>query len=301
LLLALLAVAPAASAGELWLASTRALCSAQNSGPSEIAVWKLGPDRCWIRSSIDEFAAPTNASMPLTVFIHGNRADAARSIEMGWQVYNRLTCDAGDQPFRLLIWSWPSDQIHGLRRDAEAKACRSDEEGQFLGMFLNRLPADARVNLFGFSFGSRIATGALELLAGGQVAGRPLADRNPAPRTPMRAMLLAAAEDADWLATGHYHGQALGGVERALVAWNSCDRALRFYPRISCGAEALGYVGPCCSAGECEKLESANVCCEVGRQHDWENYFAAAQVQCRLAWYAFLAQPTAAGGIASNP
>lgn len=303
LLLVLFVAAPSAPAAELWLASTRALCSAHCSGLDAIDVWRLGDDHCWVPATAEEFLGTANPAVPITVFIHGNRADSCRAVQMGWQVYNRLLCDAGDKPFRLLIWSWPSDRIQGLRRDVEAKACRSEEEGHFLATFLNRLRGDAQVNLFGFSFGARIATGSLELLAGGQVAGRALAERNPVARTPMRAMLVAAAEGADWLATGHYHGQAMANLERALVAWNSCDRALRFYPRVSGGSQAMGYVGPCCSSvgGDCAKLDSANVCCEVGREHSWESYFATSDVQCRLAWYAFLAKSPVAEGVASHP
>lgn len=303
LLLGVLAFPSAAVAGELWMVSTRALCSAQGSTLDTLDVWKLGPDGCWVRTRADEFLSTAGPAVPITLFLHGNRADFARSIEMGWQVYNRLSCEAGDRPFRLLIWSWPSDRIQGVRRDAEAKICRSDDEAQLLAMFLNRLRSDARLNLFGYSLGARIATGALELLAGGQVAGHVLADRRDAPRTPVRAMLVAAAEDADSFTPGQCHGLAFDKLERALVAYNPCDRALRFYPRVSGGASALGYVGPCCSltTGACAKLDTANVCCSVGRDHNWENYFSASDVRSRLAWYAFLADSPAAPSVAVNP
>jgi len=291
-----------ANAGELWMVSTRSVCSTACAGLQDFDVWKLDADQCWVPASAEEFLSTADPAVPITVFLHGNRADMCRAVEMGWQVYERLSCDAGERPFRLVIWSWPSDRIRGPRRDAEAKAARSDAEAMLLATFLNALRSDARVNLFGYSFGARIATGALELLAGGQVAGRALAERRDGPRTPMRAMLVAAAEDADWLSPSAYHGQALSTVERALVAWNPCDRALRFYPRISCGAAALGHVGADCPAteGDCVKLEEVNVACEVGRRHEWERYFAASDVQCRLAWYAFLAAPATADHVAAK-
>lgn len=284
-----------APAGELWLASTRHLPPVCCDQPS-LQLWRFGPDHCWVSSSTEEFLATADPAVPVTFFIHGNRADADRAIQTGWNVYQRMTCDAGDRPFRLVIWSWPSDQIRGPRRDAQSKACRSDFDAYFLATFLNRLPLKARVNLFGFSFGARIATGALELLAGGQVACCSLGNRNPSPRLPMRAMLVAGAIDSDWLFPGHYHGLATGLLEQLLVTRNGCDRALRLYPRMDRnGAEALGFVGPCCGSanGDCPKFDVADVSCSVGREHSWENYWCAGDIQSRLAWYSFLAESPA--------
>jgi hypothetical protein len=302
-LLTLLALPAATDAGELWLVSTRGVCPSQCTDLAALDVWKLGSDQCWAPASVEEFLSTADPAVPITVFLHGNRADLARSVEMGWPVWSRLSSQAADRPFRLVIWSWPSDRIRGLRRDAEVKVWRSGEEAFLLARFLNRLRGDARLNLFGYSLGARIATGALELLAGGQISGRLLADRNPSPRTPMRAMLVAAAEDTDSLAPSECHGLALGALERALVAFNPCDRALRLYPRISCGAAAMGYSGPSCPAalGDCAKIEAANVSCWVGGEHNWENYFASPEVQARLAWYAFLADHPADASVATNP
>jgi hypothetical protein len=289
-----------AAAAELWLVSTRAIGCTSCVSHEDFDVWRLDADHCWEATTVEEFVSTADPAVPITVFLHGNRTDIARSVEMGWQVYERLTCAAGARRFREVIWSWPSDRVHGVRRDAELKAARSDAEALLLAVFLNRLRSDARVNLFGFSFGARIATGAMELLAGGQVAGSALPDRRAEPRVPMRAMLVAAAEDAHWLAPGAYHGQALAGLERVLVAWNPCDRALRFYPRISCGAAALGHVGTACVCADNAKLEAVNVACAVGRRHEWDSYFAASDVQGRLAWYAFLSAPTAIASVAAK-
>jgi hypothetical protein len=119
----------------------------------------------------------------------------------------------------------------------------------------------------------------------------------------MRAILVAAADDADGLAPGECGGLALAGLERALVTLTPCDRALRFYPRISGGVSAMGYSGPYCPAShaDCAKIESANVSAWVGRQHNWESYFAAPGIQARLAWYAFLADRPADASLAANP
>ena len=292
-LLIVLVLALPAAAGELWLVSTRHLgCACCDQPP--LGVWRLGPDHCWIDSSLEELLATSDPAVPVTFFIHGNRADAARAIQMGWDVYGRMQCDAGDRPFRLVIWSWPSDQIRGgPRRDVKAKVCRSDYDAYFLATLLNRLSPSSRVNLFGYSLGARVAAGALELLAGGQVAGCVLADRKPSPRVPMRAMLVSGALESDWLVTGHYFGMATSLLEQLFATRNPCDRVLRLYPRMDRnGAQALGFVGPCCSSGngDCEKFDVADVGCSVGRRHSWENYWSAADVQSRLAWYAFLAQ-----------
>lgn len=286
-----LVVAQPAAAGECWLVSTRHLgCGCWVEPP--LCVWRLGPDCCWVNATIEEFLATADPAVPITFFFHGNRNDVARSIEVGWQTYNALSCDAGDRPFRLVIWSWPSDRVPGPRRDALVKIFRSDCEAFFLATVLNRLRPDARVNLLGFSLGARIATGALELLAGGQVAGRMLAGRDTAPRVPMRAMLVASAEGADWLVPGRAHGQATSLLEQLFATRNGCDRVLRLYRRVDpCGADAMGYAGPYCSESQCVKFDVADVSCSVGREHKWENYFFSPEVRSRLAWYAFLATP----------
>ncbi len=175
-------------------------------------------------------------------------SNANGAVGDGWLVLPQLTALAQGRPFRFVIFSWPAERLDaGTRDDAQCKAVRSDAQSYYLAWLINHMHRGVPLDLIGFSFGARAVTGALELLGGGCVAGQVLPDRTPG-HTPIRAMLVAAALDSDWLLPAHRHGLALGQVERMLVSVNPLDRALHFYPRLygRGGPEALGSCGPDC-------------------------------------------------------
>jgi esterase/lipase superfamily enzyme len=231
--------------------------------------------------------------VPTAIFIHGNRVDADDAIEEAWCLYQRMKQQACGRPFRFVVWSWPADRIVRRNRpDVQIKACYSDAQGYYLARSLREMPPGAPVTLIGHSFGARAILGALHLMAGGQVAGRALpgAAAGPAQHEPprIRAVLAAAAVDADALLPCHAYGLALSQAERILVTENGRERALKWYPRMygRRGPEAMGYVGPlCCPRAGCDKLEVVNVACSVGRAHSWYRYQAAPEVVQRLGWY----------------
>ena len=169
-------------------------------------------------------------------------------------------------------------------------------ESHYLARWLDRLKPDVPVSLVGHSFGPRVITGALHLLAGGQVAGESLPASTAAAwsggkRNPVRAVLLAAAIDADALATGGSNGLALSLVEQMLITCNRCDWVLRRYPRLEgCGPQAMGAVGPCLNDGA-EKVEVVDTSGAVGRIHDLRRYCAALNVCRQWAHYTFLDGP----------
>ena len=212
----------------------------------------------------------------------------------GNELYCLLKQQAGGRSFRLVVWSWPADKVtRRPRPDVQIKVCRSDVEAYYLARVLPKLPQGTPLSLVGYSLGSRTVTGALELLAGGAVAGRGLAAeslnawKSAGPR-PIRLMLIATAMDSGWLEPCCPDGQALAAVERALVSRNGCDHILKWYSRLygRNGPEAMGYVGPATTAGG--KLEIVDVSSEVGREHDFDRYLESSSILQRLAWYTFL-------------
>ncbi len=231
--------------------------------------------------------------MPTTVFIHGYGTNADWAVRHGNELYGLMKQQACGRPFRLVVWSWPADHVGRYRPDVQDKICRSDVEAYYLARVLAHLPKGTPLSLEGYSLGCRTASGALELWAGGPVAGRSLAAEvlagwnNTGPR-PIRVILMAPAMDADSLEPCCPRGLAPLAVERFLVVVNGCDRALKLYSRIygRHGPEALGHVGPAGSAGG--KLEVVDVCCEVGKKHDFDLYQSSSAVYQRLAWYTFL-------------
>jgi hypothetical protein len=280
---------------QVWLVSSRqAACDPPAcGGEAMLGYWFLGPDHQWVSASLDAFLATDNTAVPTVIFVHGNRVDANDAVCDGWVVLGQLTAAAQGRPFRFVIFSWPADRLDGSQRaDVQCKAARCDAQSYYLAWLTNRMHPGVPLDLIGFSFGARVVTGALELLGGGCVAGQVLPDRTPG-HTPIRAMLVAAALDSDWLLPGHRDGLALGQVERMLVSVDPADRALHFYPRLygRGGPEALGSCGPDCLqqlGPQAIKIELVDVQCEVGKVHDWDNYASASSLMCRLGWYAFL-------------
>ena len=98
-------------------------------------------------------------------------------------------------------------------------------------------PNEQRVSLLAYSYGARIATGALHLLEGGQLSGRALA--SPDGRAfHVRLVMLAAALHNYWLRPGGYHDMAVSHIDYLLNLYNCCDPVLKRYPLLYKGSRA---------------------------------------------------------------
>jgi hypothetical protein len=101
----------------------------------------------------------------------------------------------------------------------------------------------------------------------------------------LRAVLLAAAIDHDWLNPGERYGQALLAPEKVLVMRNSRDATLGIYPlRKGLGERALGR----CGLGADDRfalgpIGSKVVEMDVARFADWHHGFAHYHEQPALA------------------
>ena len=273
---------------QAWLVDTRAVSDCDDD-PSP-SFCKL-VDCEWKEAKADDFHAAHDSTMPTVFFVHGNRADADDASTMGMVIFSQLKTIAGDRPFRLVIWSWPSDRIRGTnRRDVRVKACRSDVDGYLLARQIQQIPSNVPITLVGYSFGARVIAVASHLLAGGSLDGQVLPGDPVANRVPLRAVLLAAALDAHWLAPGYRLDRATNLMESMLITVNSCDTVLKFYPlmyRVG-GPLALGRFGPTCLGEEQEKVTLLDVRCCVGRVHDWRRYLCCDDVLAYLPWFARL-------------
>lgn len=280
----------ARAADQVWIISTRRLgCTAVIDATPGFGVQRRLPDGTWTTSSIDEFIATDDPAIPTCFLMHGNQVDAALAAAQGMRAYRALTTSLpADQPLRFVIWSWPSDRMHGIIKDVRIKAVRATTEGKYLAWTLHRLNPQTPLSLVGFSFGARIVTGALHLLAGGSLDGYAL-PRAESPRTPLRAVLVAAGLHNHWLAEGHYHGRALEIVDEVLLIKNSCDAALKRYRFIdtSRSAEALGYTGPVGWSPHYGKIRQVDACCDLGKAHDWELYLASPRYAAMMRQYAW--------------
>jgi pimeloyl-ACP methyl ester carboxylesterase len=256
----------------------------------------------WRASDAGTFQATAERGAPTIVLIHGNGTDEDWAVRHGNEFYCLAKRQACGRPFRLVVWSWPADRVvRRVRPDVQMKVCRSDVESYYLAQVLANLPQATPLSLVGYSLGCRTASGALQLLAGGSVAGRSLTAEvvsawSSAGRRPIRVMMVAAAMDANWLEPNCPHGRAPAEVQRILVVKNGCDRVLKYYSRLygRNGPEALGYAGPTSTAGG--KLEVVDVSGEVGHMHDFSRYEESWSVDRRLGWYTFLCDAPATVG-----
>jgi hypothetical protein len=277
---------PLRDGDQVWLVSQRGLgCDAEQ--VDNLQYWRYDAQQGWLRSDRAEFAADDAAHLPTTIFVHGNRVSSCDAFAKGLSAYRALVRCADEQPLRFIVWSWPSDQIHGVLDDVRVKAARTNVSGYYLARFIDRLP-DAPLSLWGHSFGARIVTGALHLLGGGQLTGRRLADVQHPRRPGLQVVLIVAALDNVWLNEGHFHGDALAQVDRILLVNNSCDAVLkryhRLYHRHAC-QQALGYAGlytSWLSAEQAAKVEQVDACCRIGREHTFAGYLCDAWLMAMM-------------------
>ncbi len=271
---------------QLWLVSDRGLGCRVESEADRLRYWRLACQQGWTRASLDELLAAEDRESVTIVFVHGNQIPSCEAFTKGWRAYRTLVSCSDERPVRFVIWSWPSDKVHGAVEDARAKAARTNLTAYYLAWFVDRLDPDAPLSLWGHSFGSRAITGALHLLGGGAVAGNCL-QRVHAQRLGVQVVLMAAALDNHWLLPGHFHGQALSQTSGLLLVNNGCDRLLKryhwLYGRRSC-RRALGYTGlyrGLLPGGEQAKLRQIDACSSVGHQHQFALYLASPGVMSR--------------------
>lgn len=277
----------------VWMISTRHLgCLCRDPQADPDFQWqRYDWDSGWHEANRSDWLAPEPPGTITVVYVHGNRVQYGEAGGRGLAAYRALTRHAADsRPIRFVVWSWPSDKLRGPKpmRDARVKAARTPTESFYLASFLSQLKPDTPLSLLGFSFGTRIISGALHLAEGGSLRSLDLAEASARPAHTVRVAMLAAAMDNDSWLSGHGHGQAWSAVERLCLQYNTCDPVLRFYPRLDrCSrTQALGYTGFCWPASlgeEAGRLEQCDVCCEIGKTHEERAYLASAAIMRRVS------------------
>lgn len=238
----------------------------------------------WVENDAVGMLGSIDPTTPTIVYVHGNQIAAQDARRRGMAVYRRLVrCAVDERPLQFVIFSWNSTKVPGLLRDYREKAARTRPVGAQLAWTIDQIPAGAPVGLLCYSYGARVASGAAHLLAGGGLGG--LATGEGAPR-PLRAVYLAAAMDACWLAPGRYHGMAMNRIESLLVTTNPRDPAMKYYRFVEKNAnpDALGESGPRgLDPATAAQVRKRNVSGSVGRSHDLYRYLGAPGLM-RSAW-----------------
>lgn len=271
------AAAAFADDDELWIVSARR-ARATAEGPEGYDVWRYEGSGRWHTSSVAEFVA-ADASVPVCFHVHGNRVSFCDALCGGWSYYTKFTCGCRERgPIRWVIFTWPSDRLNvGSRKDVQIKAVRAECYGYYLAWIADRLPAEARVSMIGYSFGTRVIAAGLHYLGGGRLRGRALTERRNEDRA-VRTVLLAGAMDNDSFMPGRSMQMAPSQIDRLLVAVNHRDPAMKWYPllyqltlRRRHGQQSLGYTGLAgmqCMPDLQGRVEHRDLTCLTGREHD---------------------------------
>ena len=271
---------------QIWVISSRRLpANVCGEPPLEVAVCEASSSSSssWRSAELKEFLYDTDFPGATVIYVHGNRCTRSFVVERG-ALYYRILSRRSARPLRLVLWSWPSDQIKGALNDIRTKAVRTNAEAYYLGWVLRQMPHAHHVSLIGYSYGSRIIVGAMHAAAGGRVAGRQLTDGSPCPANCLHAVLLAAALDYRWMCPGGCFQKALVPADRVLITVNRKDPVLKRYR--SAGAPArrsrtwrrrASLLPRGC------KVQELDVSQGVGRSHDELSYLCDRSVLCRAA------------------
>lgn len=225
---------------EIWLVSTRHLgCPA---GCSRQVPWDIQQciDGRWQKRTAQDFFGTVDRVERTLFYVHGNRTEADEVTPDGLAVHSALLGSCADiPPIRLVLWSWPADQLHRPVKDVRVKAMRADAERHYFAPFLSRFPDGYPVGLVGYSFGARVVSSALALL------GAKSSQAALATGPQFHAALWAAAFENDWLLAGHPYQCAGLACSDWFITFNPCDRALKWFHVVTKGdnSEALGYTG----------------------------------------------------------
>ncbi len=254
---------------------------------ARLAVWQF-ENCCWRVSSEELLQVEVaNQSMRTIIYVHGNwmPLDVARSRAL--MVY-RMLAARSTEPIRFIAFSWPSEQQERPARDIVTKKPLLAATSFYLASFVQRLPADQSISMIGYSFGGAIVTGALHLIAGGDLDHYCLCEQGSF-HPPIRIGLFAPAFDQYALSpSGRYH-RALEVVDHLYNLYNSRDpilRRFRFFDR-DADPVAAGFAGLSATLAllplEANEKIDQHDCCSVGRSHDEVTYYTCSGFQTLLA------------------
>jgi hypothetical protein len=147
----------------------------------------------------------------------------------------------------VIAFDWPSQRVYrNDYLDVNEKGRRAFVAAYHLAQLVQAFPPSSRICLLGQSYGGRVVPGALHLLGGGQLGHHhPVGLSSLRPDLDLRAVIIAAATDRNWLDPGQKFDRALNATNGFLNLYNSRDESLLFYPALTRSGHhhALGRLG----------------------------------------------------------
>jgi hypothetical protein len=203
-------------------------------------------DQCLISEGRDSFLALIQPDRPVCFVVHGSYNWWRDVLTESRRINRWIHSGAPGAPVQVVFFTWPSDgnMPFIFPVDIAILGRRSAAHSMYLANLISQLPPEQLVSVLGHSHGARATVAALHLLGGGALeSGQALPSGHAVPRH-LRAVLIAAAIDHQWLNPGERYGQALVAPERVLLMRNSRDATLGIYPlRKGVGPRALGQHG----------------------------------------------------------
>jgi hypothetical protein len=274
---------------DYWIVSSRN-CSGKNANCDEgccLSYFHRLSDQEPCLETRDTFLASIRPDRPVCFVVHGSYNWWGDVMVESRRINRWIRSAAPGLPVQVVFFTWPSDgkMPYVFPVDIAILGRRSAAHAVYLASLMTQLPAEQRVAVVGHSHGARATVAALHLLGGGTLEnGQALPPGCAVPRH-LRAVLIAAAIDHDWLNPGGRYGQALMVPEQVLLMRNSRDATLGVYPmRKGVGPRALGRNG----LGQNDRfvlgsLGSKVVELDAADFADWHHAFAAYHEHPELA------------------
>lgn len=234
-----------------WYVSTRDVPQEMGSDPwAKLKVMHFDDHGDMVERSPEELFAQT-VGRPVLIQVQGSLTTPDMAVGGLMWTHSWLQLHHCLPPEAVVIaFDWPSQRVYrnGFL-DVNEKGRRAYIAAYHLARFVLAFPASSRVCLLGQSYGGRVVPGALHLLGGGALNSQ---SHDPAvclpttrPDLDLRGIIIAAADDRDWLDPGKRFDRALHAVTRLLNLYNKKDESLLFYPALlrSNHHRALGRIG----------------------------------------------------------
>ena len=277
---------------EYWIASSRECCQRGQTYCPQGTLRYFAANSQNQLTDLPEtaFLGSLDYSVPVCFVIHGDMTSFENVRRAAPRIVKWIRQGAGNAPVQIVFYTWPSDDETAPvpQLDITARGERAEFNGCYLAALISKFPAHTRVSFFGHSFGSRVASATLHLLAGGNIPGCGFRLDPGVPRT-YRAVFIAAAMDRHWLNPGERYGRALCSAEWLFNIRNGADFVINLYPmRTLFGRQALGRVG--FSPGDrlrmgvlAARISEWDATMMIRTGHAWANYYHRPEIAAMMA------------------
>lgn len=246
-------------------------------------------------SDYSEMLSRLEPGVPVCIMAHGSFVDTLSATRESAYTYHWIRSAAGNQRMQMIYFHWPSYRALSplIQLDTNQLGRQAARNGFYLAELISALPPECPVSILGHSHGSRVASSALHLLAGGNVQG--YRHRNVGTNgRPIRTVFLAGAIDHHWLNPGEKYDRALSSTQGILNLKNRVDPALAIYPfrlplltRRPIGSLGMTNGDRRRTGPQSQKVVDFEVSEEIGHSHLWPYYFNSQRIANTMRNYVY--------------